>query len=163
MVVWHPGVCLACPYAVRPFNRSLPAWKPTVVIPSSPGSLHQQVFMGAQTSLTWTHPTCHPSVAPQSSPNPMSRLTTPCTASQTPASLVPLHLQSNHSHIAISLSPPCAAPLSETLIAAFFFLPCPTPTSLILSSDVNSSRKPSLTDPQTDYTSLTWFPFLCFC
>ena len=118
---------------------------------------------GAQTSLTWTHPTCHPSVAPQSSPNPMSRLTTPCTASQTPASLVPLHLQSNHSHIAISLSPPCAAPLSETLIAAFFFLPCPTPTSLILSSDVNSSRKPSLTDPQTDYTSLTWFPFLCLC
>lgn len=46
MVVWHPGVCLACPSAVRPFNRSLPAWKPTVVIPSSPGSFHQQVFMG---------------------------------------------------------------------------------------------------------------------
>lgn len=46
MVVWHPGVCLACPYAVRPFNRSLPSWKPTVVIPSSPGSFHQQVFMG---------------------------------------------------------------------------------------------------------------------
>ena len=118
----------------------------------------------AQTSLTWTHSACHPSVAPQSSPNPVSRLTTACMASQTPASLVPLHLQSNHSHIAISpFSPPCAAPLSKTLIAAFFFFlkPCPTPTSLILSSDVNSSRKPSLTDPH--YTSLTWFPFLCFC
>lgn len=47
-------------------------------------------------------------------------------ASQTPASLGPLHLQSNHPHVATS--PPSVLhvlPLAETLIAAFFFFNLP--------------------------------------
>ena len=120
--VWLPGVCLACASAVRSFNRPLRAQKPIVSIPSSTGSFHQQVFIGYPDKSKTTHPACHPLVASQSSPNPLSRQTTPCMASQTPASLGPLHLQSNHPHVA---TPPPSVlhvlPLAETLIAAFFF------------------------------------------
>ena len=44
--VWLPGVCLACPAAVRSFNCPLRARKPIVSIPSSTGSFYQQVFIG---------------------------------------------------------------------------------------------------------------------
>ena len=123
VVVWHPGVCLACPSAVRSFNRPLRAWKPSVIIPASTGSFHQQVFMGCP-ERSDLDPPCLPSIG--GSPVKPKPLVLTDNALHGPPDFClprapPSAVQSpSHCHLA-SLSPPCAAPLSETLIAAFFF------------------------------------------